>query len=70
MAAAMADAWREARRGAPSAVGALGVLVAIMVAGLFEYNFGDSEVLMFVLLVASLPYALRRQRTLAAGAPA
>jgi O-antigen ligase len=69
VAAAMADAWREARRGAPSAVGALGVLVAVMVAGLFEYNFGDSEVLMFVLLVASLPYALRRQQTLAAGAP-
>ena len=70
VAAAMADAWREARRGAASAVAALGVLVAIMVAGLFEYNFGDSEVLMFVLLVASLPYALRRQQTLAAGAPA
>jgi len=70
VAAAMADAWREARRGAASAVGALGVLVAILVAGLFEYNFGDSEVLMFVLLVASLPYALRRERTLAAGAPA
>jgi O-antigen ligase len=70
MAAAMADAWREARRGAASAVAALAALVAIMVAGLFEYNFGDSEVLMFVLLVASLPYALRRERTLAAGAPA
>jgi hypothetical protein len=70
MAAAMADAWREARRGAPAAVAALAALVAIMVAGLFEYNFGDSEVLMFVLLVASLPYALRRERTLASGAPA
>jgi len=70
VAAAMADAWREARRGAASAVAALGVLVAVMVAGLFEYNFGDSEVLMFVLLVASLPYALRRERTLAAGSPA
>ena len=38
------------------------VLAAFMVAGLFEYNFGDSEMLMFTLLVAALPYALRRQR--------
>ena len=85
VAAAMGDAWREARRrgaaatAAPDAsrrerawpaVAALGVLVSVMAAGLFEYNFGDSEVLMFILLVASLPYALRRQRTLLAGAPA
>jgi hypothetical protein len=33
-----------------------------MTAGLFEYNFGDSEVLMFTLLVAAMPYALRRAR--------
>ena len=33
-----------------------------MAAGLFEYNFGDSEILMFTLLVSALPYALRRQR--------
>jgi len=82
VAVAMADAWREARRAALPfadprarestwpAVAALGVLAAILAAGVFEYNFGDSEVLMFVLLVASLPYALRRQRNLAAGAPA
>jgi O-antigen ligase len=72
MAAAMGDAWREARRGARAwvAVGTLGVLAAVLVAGLFEYNFGDSEVLMFVLLIASLPFALRRQRALLAGVPA
>ena len=52
------------------ALAALGVLVAVLAAGLFEYNFGDSEVLMFVLLTASLPYALRRQRALLGGAPA
>jgi len=46
------------------------VLVAVLAAGLFEYNFGDSEVLMFVLLTASFPYALRRQRALLAGARA
>jgi hypothetical protein len=35
--------------------------VAVLAAGLFEYNFGDSEVLMFVLLMSALPYALRRE---------
>lgn len=66
MAAAMADAWREARRGCfgPGwgAVAALALLTALMVAGLFEYNFGDSEILMFTLLIAALPYAVRGQR--------
>ena len=64
MAALVADAWREARRsGAWSAVAALALLVAILGAGMFEYNLGDSEILMFVLIVCALPYALRRQRT-------
>jgi O-antigen ligase len=65
-AAAMGDAWREFRRGARGggwvAAAALSFLAAFMAAGLFEYNFGDSEVLMFTLLVSALPYALRRQR--------
>jgi hypothetical protein len=62
----MADAYREWRRGAQGpgwgAPASLAILTAVMMAGLFEYNFGDSEVLMFVLLLAALPYALRRQR--------
>ena len=63
VAAAMGDAWREVRRGAGwPAVAALAFLAAFMAAGLFEYNFGDSEILMFTLLVAAIPYALRRQR--------
>jgi O-Antigen ligase len=69
VAAVMADAWREsrpallaARPGAWCAAGTLGVLVAVLAGGLFEYNFGDSEVLMFILLVSALPYALRRER--------
>jgi O-antigen ligase len=77
VAAAMGDAYREARRAlfgtepraadaprgaAAAAVASLAVLAAVMVAGLFEYNFGDSEVLMLVLVVSTLPYALRRQR--------
>jgi O-antigen ligase len=67
VAAAMGDAWREVRGGAGwTAVAALAFLAAFMAAGLFEYNFGDSEILMFTLLVSALPYALRRQRLRAA----
>lgn len=72
IAAAMADAYREARRtparGAGSAstrwgaVATFALLAAVMTAGVFEYNFGDSEILMFTLLVCALPYALRRER--------
>ena len=68
-------AWREARlaravRGPASAAaaGVLGVLAAVFVAGLVEYNLGDSEVLMLVLLLTAVPFALARSR--AAGAPA
>jgi O-antigen ligase len=74
MAVLLADAWRESalllekrppRGMAWVAAAALAALVALMLAGLFEYNFGDSEVLMFLLVVSALPYALRRGRTLA-----
>ncbi len=36
---------------------ALGCCAALLVAGLFEYNFGDSEVLTLFLFVMSAPYA-------------
>ncbi len=36
---------------------ALGALAALMVAGLFEYNFGDSEVLILFLFIVSAPYS-------------
>jgi O-antigen ligase len=63
VAAAMGDSYREWRRArAWTAVGALALLAAIMAAGLFEYNFGDSEILMLLLLVCALPYALRAER--------
>lgn len=73
--AALGGAVREARRTDLPArrglrarwvgVATLGVLTALLTAGMFEYNFGDSEVLMFTLLVIALPYALRQERTLA-----
>jgi hypothetical protein len=32
----------------------------MMTAGMFEYNFGDSEFLMLFLLLVTLPYAAAR----------
>jgi O-antigen ligase len=70
--AVFAAAIREARRaagGAPGAEGAapavLAALAAVFAAGLFEYNLGDSEVLMLVLLLAAVPFALRQGRAAA-----
>jgi O-antigen ligase len=40
-----------------AAAGALAALTAVFVAGLFEYNLGDSEVLMLVLLLTAVPVA-------------
>jgi len=39
------------------AAAALATLVALFTAGLFEYNFGDSEVLMLFLIIITLPAA-------------
>ncbi len=41
---------------------ALGAWAALMIAGMFEYNFGDSEVLMLFLFIAGAPYAFLAQR--------
>jgi O-antigen ligase len=67
MLVALATAVSEARRarGSPGdwpTAAALGVLAAILVAGVFEYNLGDSEVLMLTLLLTSLPFARRYER--------
>ena len=40
--------------------GALAVTVAMVTAGMFEYNFGDSEFLMLFLVLVTLPYAASR----------
>jgi O-antigen ligase len=57
-------ALRQAQRAATAArgpgwaaAGALAALTAVFVAGLFEYNLGDSEVLMLVLLLTAVPFA-------------
>jgi O-antigen ligase len=41
-------------------LGAVGAMAAIFAAGMFEYNFGDVEVLMATLVVATLPFAAAR----------
>jgi O-antigen ligase len=57
------DLWRLSRRSAyPSLVGgALAALVSMLAAGFFEYNFGDSEFLMLLLVLVTLPFAAERQ---------
>ncbi len=47
-------------RARPLAAAGLGSMVAMLVAGLFEYNFGDSEFLMLLLVLITLPFAAVR----------
>jgi O-antigen ligase len=42
------------------AAAALGVMAAMLAAGLTEYNFGDSEFLMLLLVMITLPFAANR----------
>lgn len=41
-------------------VGALSAVAGFLVAGLFEYNFGDAEVLLVVMTVMALPFVVER----------
>jgi putative inorganic carbon (HCO3(-)) transporter len=43
-------------------LGSLAALVAFLVAGIFEYNFGDSEVLMVAMALMALPFAVAGDR--------
>jgi O-antigen ligase len=47
---------------------ALAAIVAMLGAGLFEYNFGDSEFLMLLLVLITLPFAAARTDDAAAAA--
>ena len=53
------DLWRRMTHGPAPAVAAAGfaALIAMLVAGLFEHNFGDSEFLILLLALISLPFA-------------
>jgi len=48
--------------------GALAAIAAMLAAGLFEYNFGDSEFLMLFLVLVTLPFAAARDADAAATA--
>jgi O-antigen ligase len=54
--------WTLVRRGRqrPLAAAAASAIVAMLAAGLFEYNFGDSEFLMLFLVLVTLPFAADR----------
>lgn len=43
-----------------TAVSALAALTGFLIAGLAEYNFGDSEVLLLLLFIVSIPYGVNR----------
>jgi O-antigen ligase len=52
--------WRTSAVPSIAAAGLAGV-VATVAAGMFEYNFGDSEFLMLFLVIVTLPYAADRR---------
>jgi O-antigen ligase len=53
---------REAPGERALALGSLAAVVTFLVAGLFEYNFGDTEVLLVAMALMALPFALGRGR--------
>jgi O-antigen ligase len=59
------DLWRLFQNGQHRVLGAtaLAALASMLAAGLFEYNFGDSEFLMLFLLLVTLPFAAVRPST-------
>ncbi len=58
----MVDMFRLFRRGRERVLAAAGLaaMAAMLAAGMFEYNFGDSEFLMLLLLLITLPFAANR----------
>jgi O-antigen ligase len=57
------DLWRmfKAKLASVPAAAALAAMVAMLAAGMFEYNFGDSEFLMLLLILVTLPFAAVRR---------
>ncbi|HEY6214650.1 MAG TPA: O-antigen ligase family protein [Vicinamibacterales bacterium] len=64
IAAVVRDLWLRYQAGSVRFLSAAGLasVVALLTAGLFEYNFGDSEVLMLFLIVITLPAAAASRR--------
>ena len=72
VAAAVAGLARRFRQPAtrPLAAAGLAAMAAMLAAGMFEYNFGDSEFLMLLLVLITLPAAAERDAPAERGAPA
>ena len=60
VAAGLFRQFRQRRDSVLAATG-LAAVAAMLAAGLFEYNFGDSEFLMLFLVLVTLPFAAARQ---------
>lgn len=60
---AVRELWRRFRASEMPSLpaGALGALASMLAAGFFEYNFGDSEFLMLLLVLITLPFAADRR---------
>jgi len=66
--AVYADLWRMLRTATSeirwTILSAIAAVTGFLIAGFFEYNFGDSEVLLLLLFIISLPYGTyERSRT-------
>jgi len=59
---AIRDLWRQLKTGPAKALSAAGLaaMISMLVAGQFEYNFGDSEFLMLFLGLITLPWAAKQ----------
>jgi len=57
----------EAARERPLVAGSLAAITGFLVAGLFEYNFGDSEVVMAAWAIMALPFIVERESRTWAG---
>jgi O-antigen ligase len=69
--AAAVTLWRTFRRDRARylAAAALGALAAALAAGIFEYNFGDSEFLLTLLILLTLPWAAAREPSIPVPVP-
>jgi O-antigen ligase len=69
--AAAVTLWRRFRRDRARylAAAALGALAAALAAGFFEYNFGDSEFLLTLLILLTLPWAAARESSVPVPVP-
>ena len=66
--ALVGDLWKRFAVGGQMqflAAAALATVAALLTAGMFEYNFGDSEVLMLFLILVTLPAAAQRHSDVA-----